>query len=72
MSGGDLSIIIICREYNYVLPTNNLKMDLSYVNVNVGELSIEVEIAQDIRSSAFTYILNALIIVEDLRLEAWN
>ena len=72
MSRGDLSIIIICREYNYVLPTNNLKVDLSYVNVNVGELSIEVEIAQDIRSSAFTYILNALIIVEDLRLEAWN
>ena len=59
----------------YVLPTGNLKVDLSHVNV--GEFSTELEIAQDIRSSA-CHILNALprlhyhnlIVMDDLRLKA--
>ena len=59
----------------YVLPTGNLKVNLSHVNV--GELSVELETVQDIRSSACN-ILNALpriyyhdlIVVKNLRLEA--
>ena len=62
-------------QRTYVLPTGNLKVDLSYVSL--GEFSAELEIAQDIRGSA-CHILNALprlhyhdlIIVDDLRLEA--
>ena len=62
-------------QRTYVLPTINLKVDLSHVNV--GEFSAELEIAQDIRGSA-CHILNALprlcyhdlIVVDDLRLEA--
>ena len=72
MSGGDLSIITICREFSYVLPKGNLKVDLSHINM--GELSTELEAVQDIRSSA-CHILNALprlhyhdlIVVDDLR-----
>ena len=41
----------------YVLPTGNLKADLSHVIVE--ELSAELETIQDIRSSAY-HILNAL------------
>ena len=59
----------------YVLPTFNLKVDLSHVNVE--EFSAELEIAPDIGDSA-CHILNALlrlryhdlIVVDDLRLEA--
>ena len=40
-----------------MLPTGNLKVDLSHINV--GELSTELEAVQDIRSSA-CHILNAL------------
>ena len=58
----------------YVLPTGNLMVDLSHINV--GEFSAELEIAQDIRGSAF-HILNALpklryhdlIVVDNLRLK---
>ena len=42
---------------NSVLPTGNLKVDL--LHINMGELSTELEIVQDIRGSA-CYILNAL------------
>ena len=59
----------------YVLPSGNLKVDLS--RVNVGEFSAELKIAQDIRGSA-CHILNALprlryhdlIVVDELGLEA--
>ena len=62
-------------QRTYVLPTINLKVDLSHVNV--GEFSAELEIAPDIGDSA-CHILNALlrlryhdlIVVDDLRLEA--
>ena len=59
MLGGDpdLSMIIICRESISVLPTGNLKADLSHANV--GKLSAELETMQDIRSSA-SHIPNAL------------
>ena len=57
-----------------MLPTGNLKVDLSLVNVE--EFSAELEIAQDIRGFA-CQILNTLprlryhdlIVVDDLRLE---
>ena len=57
----------------YVLPTSNLKVDLSHVNV--GELSTELQTVQDISGSA-CHILNALpllryhglIVVDVLRL----
>ena len=62
-------------QRTYVLPTINLKVDLSHVNV--GEFSAELEIAPDIGGSV-CHILNALlrlryhdfIVVDDLRLEA--
>ena len=59
MLGGDpdLSMIIICRESIGVLPTGNLKADLSLVIV--GELSAELETIQDIRSSV-SHTLNVL------------
>ena len=50
-------IITICMQRIYVLPTGNLKVDHSHVNVR--ELSAELKIAQDIKSSA-CHILNAL------------
>ena len=58
----------------YVLPTGNLKVNLSHVNV--GELSAELETIQDIKISAY-HMLNALprlcyhdlIVVNNLRLE---
>ena len=62
-------------QRTYMLPTRNLKVDLSHINV--GEFSTELEIAHDIRGSA-CHILNALprlcyhdlIVVDDLKLEA--
>ena len=70
MLGVDLSMIIICRESISVLPTGNLKADLSHVNV--GELSAELETIQDISSASHTLnVLSRLcyhfIVVDDLR-----
>ena len=50
-------MIIICRESISVLPTGNLKADLSHVNV--GKLSAELETIQDLRSFA-SHTLNVL------------
>ena len=51
----------------YMLPTGNLKVDLSHVNV--GELSAELKITQDILNSLHRLCYHNLVIVDNLRLE---